>query len=144
MSARLVWVLLLLAAVFSMHGVQCVAAHGEDGHGSTGSITAALVESAASAPVAMGHQVSGDVPRVAPLAAIAVLPHDSSTGDDAGLWAVCLAVLMTGVVLLIAVALVRREAAFLLPARAVPALWHTGWSRLPRPPDLSALCLLRI
>ena len=142
MSARLVWVLLLLAAVFSMHGLQCVAADGEDGHGRTTSASAVVHVAALAEPVgwtlmAVGHQALDAVSATAPLS-------DGLPGHGASYWAVCLAVLMTGAIFLGVTALVRRAPAAVVRARAPALLRHTGWSRLPRPPDLSALCLLRI
>ena len=140
MSARLVWVLLLLAAVFSMHGVQCVAADADAGHGTTSASTvihAASAEPVRSTFMAVGHQAFAAVPTAAPVS-------DGLPAHGATYWAVCLAVLLTGVVLLGLAALVRRASALVVRARAPSPLWHTGWFRLPRPPDLSALCLLRI
>ncbi len=128
MSARRIAALLLLAAVFSLHGVQCMAGDMGTGHGTQASGTTVVHGAASPEPVS---------PVAGPL-------HDSPPMPGAVFEAVCLAVLLTGVVLLGVAALVRRAPASVVRARAPSARWHTWWSRLPRPPDLSALCLLRI
>ena len=149
MSARLVWVLLLLAAVFSMHGVECVAADAGAGHGMATSAHA-MAEGAARAQsagstlaAAGGHQVPGASAFAALLDRTSAASQDRSPVHGDTFWAVCLAVLMTAVMSLGTAALARRALA-VVRARAPSPLWHTGWFRLPRPPDLSALCLLRI
>ena len=149
MSARRMWALLLLAAVFSMHGVQCMAADMDAGHGTAASAMtvvhgAALAEPFWPASAVVGHQLSGVVPGGVSVAAMSGLPHENPPMPGAAFGAVCLAVVLTGVVLLGVAALVRRAPVSIVRARAPSALWHTWWSRLPRPPDLSALCLLRI
>ena len=149
MSARRMWALLLLAAVFSMHGVQCMASDMNAGHGTAASAMTVVHGAALAGPVwptstVVGHQLSGTVPGGVFVTAMSGLPHDSPPMPGAAFGAVCLAVLLTGVVLLGVAALVRRAPVSIVRARAPSALWHTWWSRLSRPPDLSALCLLRI
>jgi hypothetical protein len=137
--------LLLLAAVFSMHGVQCVTADAGVGHGTPEAVlTVSGLEQGHLLVVAIDavdHQVTG-----APLGmtAVAGTSQDGLPVHGATFRAVCLAVLLTGVVLLGVASLIRKAPVLVVRARAPSALWHTGWSRLPRPPDLSALCRLRI
>ena len=149
MSARRMWALLLLAAVFSMHGVQCMASDMNAGHGTAASAMTVVHGAALAEPVwptstVVGHQLSGVVPGGVSVTAMSGLPHGSPPMPGAAFGAVCLAVLLTGVVLLGVAVLVRRAPASIVRARAPSARWNTWWSRLPRPPDLSALCLLRI
>ena len=146
MSARRMWVLLLLAAVFSMHGVQCVAADVDAGHVMTGTAHALVAAPVQAPSVGVGLAIASSVAHgMAPGTAVVT----ASTGDGlpahgAAFWAVCLAIVLTGIVLLGVVALIRTPWARAVRARAPSRLWRAGWSRLPRPPDLSALCLLRI
>lgn len=150
MSGRFVWALLLLGAVFSMHGIECAAADANAGHGTMASAGPAIYEDAPSGPVdetltTAGTQMSQALMPAASVAAAAALPHRDLPTHGAASWMVCLAALLTGAITLAAAALIGREPASLLGSRAAPvALWHTGWSRLPRPPELAALCLLRI
>ncbi|WP_407937435.1 DUF6153 family protein [Modestobacter caceresii] len=148
--ARLWAALLLLAAVFAMHGIQCAAAGSALAHGST-SLSAAASVDVSAASVHLGP-VAGAMPdhrRVAATRGAADADATGSSGlpapwHDAHLLAVCLAVLLAGLTVLAAVVLRRGSA--LPPARGspTPSRWPTGWSRQPRPPTLSALCLLRI
>ena len=146
MSPRLMWVLLLLAAVFSMHGLQCVAADIDSGHGMTGAAHAPMASPVQTSSVDVGFAVASNVLHgAAPGNAVA---SDGSGGGlpahGAAFWAVCLAVLLTGVALLFFVAKIPTPWARAVRARAPSALWREGWSKRSRPPDLSALCLLRI
>ena len=149
MSAQRLWVLLLLAAVFCMHGLQCVGPDVDAGHG-TGAAAHAVVYLAAPAPLvdstlaAVGHLVDGAPSDSGVLAAAAVLSQYGLPPHGAAFWAVCLAVLLTGILALGVAALTGRAPARFIRAGTPSSLWHTGWSRIPRPPDLSALCLLRI
>ena len=149
MSARRFCALLLLAAVFSMHGVQCVVADAEAGHGLTSTAHAwtgvvAAAPSAGAALNVLDHGRSDAVQVIAGLASIAGTPVGGLPSHGATLWAVCLAVLLTGLVLLGFVAKIRTPWARAVRARAPSPLWRAGWFRIPRPPDRSALCLLRI
>ena len=147
--ARHFCALLLLAAVFSMHGVQCVAADVEAGHGMAGAAhasrdVAATARPGDSAPDVLDHVRTDALQTIAQFTAVAGVPKGSPPAHGALAWVVCLAVVLTGMVLLGLAALVRRLPALLVRARGPSGLWHTGWSRILRPPDLSALCLLRI
>ena len=166
MAARLCTALLVLAAVFAMHGVQCTTAAGGAGHAATPAghvpdafstpmtafapghahalVTAgiAFADPIAAVPFA-GHAVSGPATPAGAATAMAAggnggVPHDAATH----LWTVCLAVLAAALAVLLAVILPRSV------QLTAPAL---GYARArfrsvgpPRPPDLSALCLLRI
>jgi hypothetical protein len=147
-TIRRLWILLVLAAVFSMHGIGSVSAGpgsaprpaltAQDGIGvSDGGSTSVQTSDAhrvqptpasADNSMATGHEVPADDPRHA------TAEHFLS---------VCLAVLLAGLTWLVAVAGVRRWVAAVRGMETRPRL-DTGWFRPPRPPDLSSLCLLRI
>ncbi|MDP5182110.1 hypothetical protein QOZ88_05630 [Blastococcus sp. BMG 814] len=163
MAARGWTALLLLAAVFAMHGLQCTAATTEHtaGHGAA-PVAAAPAGLLASGPhpgpVSRGLEAhtgvhDGDPTSAhdtvatiaaAPLAGLLAAGHDSApAGAGAHLWSLCLAVLAAGLAALVALLLPR-----------LPTLLPAAWGRLrahapaglapPRPPDLHSLCLLRI
>lgn len=140
---RRLTVLFLLAAVLSMHGIPAMAAEGSTEQ----AMTHAPYVSATSA---VADTVAGlspdDGAALHPFVAGDVAPDGQSAPHETAMhaWAACLAVILAGIGLLTAVLFARRrdEAA----ARAVlgGVQWARGWFRPPRPPDLSALCLLRI
>ncbi|MCZ2858184.1 hypothetical protein [Blastococcus sp. VKM Ac-2987] len=156
MAARGWTALLLLAAVFAMHGLQCTAA-GTDhaaGHGAAtvavapaGLLDGGAHTSAASTPTD-AHGAHRDISAMivaaaAPVAGLLAAGHDSTPADQGGhLWTLCLAVLAAGLAVLLTLLLPRTPA---LPgpprARLRPRL-PAGLAPL-RPPDLHALCLLR-
>ena len=148
--ARLWAALLLLAAVFAMHGIQCMATGSALEHGST-SLGAAASVGAAAASVHVGP-VADAMPDHGRVAATHGAGDAGTTGasglpapwHDAHALAVCLAVLLAGLTFLGASALRRGVAVPLVRGSPTSARWPTGWARQPRPPDLSALCLLRI
>jgi hypothetical protein len=145
MSARRICVLLLLAAVFSVHGVQCVAADVDVGHAMTVAGPALVDAAGEASAVDVGFAASPVLHGMATgIAVVSSVTSDEVPGHGAAFWAVCLAVLLTGIVLLGLVGLVRKVWARAVRARAPSPLWREGWFRFPRPPDLSALCLLRI
>lgn len=155
MRGRRGWVLLLLAAVFTMHGLQCAGADSAAPSGAHGVIHAV----AAAEPDPVLHLVgpvaamaSADHMTAPPLAAAVAAAtvgvplgadHDSSPHGAGHLWALCLAVLAAGLAVLL-LALVRRSPAIRLPLsrRATRQAWE--WLSPPRPPDLYSLCLMRI
>lgn len=175
-AARLL-VLLTLAAVFAMHGLQCISAdptgtHPAEHSAMTSTDSMAVMASAVAmtSAVAMAPAVA-EAPAVAlavdpavPGHAIATMaagtPHGTpavvaagpaepvSPGSGHG-WAhalaVCLAVLLAGLAVL-AAALLLRRAAPVGSREALLARARSWWAaiRLPRPPDLAVLCLLRI
>lgn len=144
------WSLLLLAAVFVMHGVQCMAADVDGGHAAMAPVVASVetghssgLEAAADGAaagvlitVAVVHSVAGPLD--------AGLPVERDLGHGADLWAMCLAVVVGGLVLLGAMGLLRRGA--VTPVRGSPSRPSaTVIIAGPlRPPRLSSLCLLRI
>lgn len=148
--ARLWAALLLLAAVFAVHGMQCVAAGPVFEHGSTSLGVAAPVGVPAGS-VHVGH-VADAMPDHGHAAATPGGADADVTGSsgplapwhDAHLLAVCLVVLLAGLTVLGAVVLRRGGAVPPVRGSPTPSRWPTGWSRQPRPPTLSALCLLRI
>ena len=143
------WSLLLLAAVFVMHGVQCVAA---DPHSGPAALAPAIASAVMEHPPGPDAVVDGAAGLVITSAAAhsvagpldAGLPVDRDPGHGADLWAVCLAVVVGGLVLLGAMGLLRRGA--VTPARGSPSrlVGSRIIASLLRPPDLSSLCLLRI
>ena len=148
MEARL-WTALLLAAVFSMHGLQCGAADSPWEHGSTSLGAAASV----GVPVAaIQTVVSAGVPdhsHVGPMHGVRDAGASGSTSlpspwQDAHVLVVCLAVLLVGLTIRGASARIRGMAIPFVRGPPGPCRWSTGLSRQPRPPDLSLLCLLRI
>ena len=146
MPTRRLWVLVLLAAIFSMHGAQYVVAdaglrHAEVAvaqHGTEDSLDAGLLA---------GSMVAGDQLRQAdpsPEAKVMAGQPGPGHGVAAHVWSLCLAILYAGVVLLAVASLIGIVAAPVRRGVASQLSMFKGWSRLPRPPDLSALCLLRI
>ena len=149
MAARRMWILLLLAAVFSMHSiasssadpgaVQGAAATADHGMGSassgsqtlktSGSSELASSESWADSTVAVGEPVPPNVPA-----------HDVSTHFVS----VCLAVLLAGFGWLISRVRAPTVPTPVMRFAAPRPRLDMGWFRPPRPPDLAALCLLRI
>ena len=156
MAARLWTALLLLGAVFAMHGVQCTVA--ADGGARTSAPAAAgqgvsalgrgvpplttAVLTTVTDPVDGAH--AGGAAHAGPAVGAAPGPagHGGAPHDTAGhLWTVCLAVLAAGLAVLLAVLTPRPARPTALALTAVRVL---SGSVVPRPPDLSALCLLRI
>ncbi|MGY2004454.1 DUF6153 family protein [Blastococcus sp. SYSU DS1024] len=137
--------LVLLAAVFALHGVQCLAGSTDlhAGHAGPAGMAAHPADQPGGVVVTSGGSVPGH-PAASSAAALAGAGHEGAPDGTAGhLWTVCLAVLAAGLALLLAVLAPR-------PARVVPrglarARARAAAGSLPlRPPDLSALCLLRI
>jgi hypothetical protein len=154
MTARLWTALLLLAGIVAMHGLQCTSA---TAHGSAAAPAPGFAGAVAmGAPLAAdGHITDATVPGVPdPMAGDSAVtgprgaaPTDAGYGTApsgaAHLWTLCLAALAAGIAVLLAVLaprLVRLAAPALRRAYASAA----GCLAPPRPPDLSALCLLRI
>lgn len=162
MAARGWTALLLLAAVFAMHGVQCATAADGPGHAATSlghSLASGEPSSRTAHAPAHAHAIAAaGVALAVPVAAAPLAGHPDSVPAAAGpagaggagvpfhaaghLWTVCLAVLAAALAVLLATS-VPRAAHLSVPAvlDARTRLWS---SRPPRPPDLSALCLLRI
>lgn len=147
MTAPRWWVPLLLAALFGMHGIQCMDAGGSMAMPAAVAITA-------SSPV-NGAQVTGQV-KASPTAAHGTdevqgqaLRAAAGAGDHhdpAGLvdhlWALCLAVLSAGLAAL-ALLLSRARPGLRADLRHRAHRWLSGLDP-PRPPDIHSLCVLRI
>jgi Family of unknown function (DUF6153) len=146
MPTRRLWVLVLLAAIFSMHGAQYIAAdaglrHAEVTVGQHGTGDPLAVGSLSGSMAADDHVQQAD-----PSLSATAMAGQPGPGHDvaAHVLSLCLAILYAGLVLLAAASLVGRVTAPVHSRGASHLSLFTGWSRLPRPPDLSALCLLRI
>lgn len=147
MRARLLWALLLLAAVFSMHGLSCVAADSEMTGMSMPATTSVSADGPQSAAVGLMLTLEHGAP-----AADSGAGHSPDApqghGSAAHALMVCLAVLAGGVgVVLAALAawLARRR---LLPASTqmvgrvrVVVDGALAWAPTP---ELSRLCVLRV
>ena len=146
MPTRRLWVLVLLAAIFSMHGAQYIAADAGLRHAE-----AAVAQHGAEDPLAAGSlsgsmAAGGELQQVTSSVETGEMAGQPSPGHGvaAHLWSLCLAILYAGLILLAAASLIGIVAAPVLRSVASHLSMFRGWSRLPRPPDLSALCLLRI
>ena len=144
--------MLLLAAVFLGHGLQCGSVAGGATHGVHGgdipAVSVALT--AADAHLTGSAAVHGaDFPATAPpVADHDAVPTTAGSAPEHGhglpghLWAVCLAVFAAGLAVLLALAGQR------LLRPALPAAWPAWLRHLrrlapPRPPDLFSLGVLR-
>ena len=150
MPAQRVLVLLVLTALFTMHGIQSMGTGQPAGHATMGTVPQAMA-AALDGDTLMGSAIG--VTRLQPVAeprpSLAltrnVMPGTAPGHGVAGhFWSLCLAVLLAGLTLVGALAAVRRVAAAGLPETV-------GWPRQLlarvgplRPPDLASLCLLRI
>jgi hypothetical protein len=142
---------LLLAAVFLGHGLQCGSgASGSEhaGHRSDTTVVAAALTVTDPHLMPSDHGTSGAAMSTA---AVSDAAHTASAGSSSGhwhglpghLWAACLAVLAAGLAVLLLLT-APRLMRLALPA-ALPAwLRAPSWPAPPRPPDLSSLCVLRI
>lgn len=154
MQGHRAWILLLLAAVFTMHGLQCAA----DDSG-TASATHAISHAGGVGghepvlhPDALGAALtSADHRAASPLtAAVAPAPasvpvgagHDSDPHAAGHLWALCLAVLAAGLAAL-SLALAGRLLEVGLPRARPHHRSLRAWLSPLRPPDLHSLCLMR-
>ena len=137
MLVRRTWIVVLLAAVFLMHGVPSMATDGT-----------AVASSHPEMPAAPN---GGGLATVAAMSGVgAAATHDDEPAGDGSpshsmashAWTACLAVLIMGIALLVAVAVRRLPA---LADRRAASRMHgsSAWVRRPRPPDLASLCLLR-
>jgi hypothetical protein len=134
---RRTWIVVLLAAVFTMHGIPSAVAGGS-------SVPTSHVEVPAS-PGGVDLVPVGAMPGTGSATA-----HDAEAADREGpshsmashAWNACLAVLLMGMAWLAAAA-VRRLPAFKESRVALRMHGSIAWVRPPRPPDLAALCLLR-
>lgn len=154
MRARVWTAFLLMAAVFTMHGLQCSAATEGPRAGHAMPTTATATEGVGR--LADGPAIDHAVPAALEFAGLALTrsavvtgehpPRDGGHGtprsDADHLWALCLAVLIAGIAVLLGLhgdrlSQVAREVRASGRARA------PGGLPLPRSPDLSVLCVLR-
>lgn len=136
---------LVLAAVFAMHGIPLFAGGGMTHEAATSHEAFAVTDSPGAAVMGessharlVGALPGGAVPETAPAAP--AVPDD---GSHVHFWAACLAVLFAGMTLLVAAVVIRWADIPLTRRPGVRLAWPRGWARIPRPPDLFALCLLR-
>ena len=144
MPSRRWWIVVVLTAVFSMHGVLLISPSGGDAAVEDGAAQHAMAgsQTMVSLPDLDGTFVPGS-PAASMATADEPLPDtDPGHGDGAHLWSLCLAIL-AGVALLGAL-LSGRAAAVAATAAVHLVRGVRRWPGLPRPPDLAALCLLRI
>ena len=147
MTVRRLWVLLVLAAVFSMHGIGSIsadrgsaprpAATAEDGVGVSDGSSMSMETSGA-------HRVQ--LTSASADSSVATGPgpvNDQRHATAEHFLSVCLAVLLAGLLWFVPAASFSKVAGSVRGMEARPRP-DTGWFRPPRPPDLSSLCLLRI
>lgn len=150
MSSRRLWILLLLVAVFSMHGTQYVPPEPGAGRSPTATAEHGMGASSAGAWIADSGAAADDLRPTAATAQLAAVvgnptPADAPDHGGAGhFWSLCLAVLLAGLLVLSASGVTRRAAAAVLRTRERDPRLPMRWLRPPRPPELSSLCLLRI
>ena len=139
------WIVAVLAAVFSMHGVLLVSPSAGVGEAGAGAAQHAMTGFPVVVPLSDAVSAFPADPAVDALAPADDPLSDTQSGHGVGahLWSLCLAIL-AGMALLGALVLRRRIAA--ADARTVAQLLcgMRRWPGLSRPPDLAALCLLRV
>jgi hypothetical protein len=154
-ATRLVMALLLLGAVFAMHGLSCTdtadrgAGHsapavtiaGPSGHAMT---AAAVASNVLAGPAAADHAgPSSAIPGAGGAAVVPPTGHGSAPHSSAAhLWAACLAVLAAGLAAMLAL-LAPHVVRLVAPALSRALTGARGSLPPPRPPDLHAPCLLR-
>jgi hypothetical protein len=144
---------LLLAAVFLGHGLQCSpaaghttnAVHGEGSPTASSALTA--TDTHRTDPTAHAAESPAMAAPAAPADATLATTVNSTPGHWHGLpghlWMVCLAVLAAGLAVLLAV-LAPRLVGLASPLTALSELHGARWPTPLRPPELSSLCVLRI
>lgn len=141
-------VLVVLAGVFAMHGLQCMGhdLHPPAGHGVEATLVSLSLPAAFDAavpglPDALDGSGASAAPGHGEHAASAPVPDAPSAPLPADYWMACLAVLAAGLALFTVFLRARPAADGLAPWVPVPR-----WVSVPtllRPPDLFALCVLR-
>ena len=152
MHSRRWWALFVLAAVFTMHGLQCAAVEMSGMPGDHGVVASAPVDGyiVSSSDVLGPSAVDGtpllaaagahNAPLLSPTSGH--VPDAEPHGSAHALWTLCLAVLAAGLIAFMAVTgarvrLARQHLTLFNALRALAAV------PAPRPPDLYSLCLLR-
>ena len=149
MSTARMLALLALAAVFSMHGLQCVAGEPGDSHGDMALMQGPLSAGSDGGTMLMSSAVDVITGNGAHVGATAVdgTPTTGHTPfhNAVHALAVCVAIMLSGFAVLGALLVVRRSAHLTDrgPVRIRARSWWTS-TQLLRPPDLASLCLLRI
>ncbi|MGN6687551.1 MAG: hypothetical protein ACTHK1_08435 [Actinomycetales bacterium] len=140
--------LLLLAAVFGMHGVQCmgadspmVAPHAHASGALTPPMPSAHVMGDDSLAAAVAPSAENLLP-AGPVMAAGTHEPKQPTGLMDHLWAVCLAVLSAVLAAIALLLLKKRRPSIPAPPMARGHRWWTGLDP-PRPPDIYCLCVLR-
>lgn len=148
MRAGRFWVLLVLAALFSMHGLQSMAA--DSSHAGTAAVhlqgPASLAAAAAAPTTLVVSDADADRPVGMGVAGSVDDGREPPAPDMAHVWAAaCLAVLATGLAVVAVWWMSRRGSTSSPRDGAFHRLrpWSARTHPL-RPPDLAALCLLRI
>lgn len=131
---RVVWAVLVFAAVVSMHGTPAVAADASAKQSTLGDVVMAASSVHGSGQLD-GPDEAGPQP---------VESHQPGHGVDAHLWAACLAILLAGVTLVAAALRLRKGVAPLVRGPTSWGAWSSPWRFVARPPDLFVLCLLRV
>ena len=143
---RRLWILVILAGVVTLHGLQVISVDQGEPPGSISRSMDLISGLADGGGVTYAAPGSTEVQSVS--ASKASSPESDSPLNGHGVtqhaWTVCLAVLLAGTAVLGALPLGRKMAASIGSDRSVAPLWPVGACRLPRPPDLAELCLLRI
>jgi hypothetical protein len=149
MAARLWTALLMLAAVFAMHGLQCTSAAAQSAgvapaHIATDALTSTDDHSAGATAPGPADLMAADQAVTGPPAASSADPGHGSTphGSVEHLRMLCLAVLAAGIAVLLAMT-GARPIQLAPPALRRARTRVSEWLPPPRPPDLFALCLLR-
>jgi hypothetical protein len=154
MAARGWTALLLLAAVFAMHGLQCTApgtghAAGHDAAAVAPAPAGLLDGGARTGATSTPSDAHGALLDTTAMVGAAAAPagllagHDSTPAGAGGhLWTLCLAVLAAGLAALVTLLLPRTPALLGQPRARLRIRPPAGLAPL-RPPDLHVLCLLR-
>ena len=150
MRAARMLALLVLAAVFSMHGLQCITADpGGGAHADMASMPSALMHAPEAAVMTIASAATalpsdGGLHGI-PGSGVTSSSHQEPDHSAAHALALCLAVLLVGALLVVALILLRRALRSAAQRSALSCVRSWWASTQPlRPPDLASLCLLRI
>lgn len=141
--SRQLAVLLLLTAVFSMHGAQYASAAVHDPAAASADPASDAAAVAEVDPAPSAQTTTMMALGSAAVAAAVVVGTMPDHGIPAHVWSLCLAVLLAGVALIGAL-VARRTGDVLVPPSSSGSRGPLLSAPPPRPPELSVLCLLRI